>query len=234
MTSFNWVREIQTAFGNSDLPNLRPKFSKIYFGLLWSDQWQTVRTASPGKTRGNLRGVSLHSWDIVSVCVCVCAHIPFYKSVHVCLILFVAWCHLCPQRDILFIRPTPGASTYRSSFSCRQPVDWQGQKQVEANKWCCNALARQQKSSLISPLPLLLIVFLLPQIPVGLFVILANTSKRAGQQTLPRNFTISEGFVLLLMMPILESLVGVYSNCLLVPVARTIPSHQTASDGWLN
>lgn len=51
------------------------------------------------------------------------------------------------------------------------------------------------KSSFISPLPFHLIVSLLVQIPVGLFVILANTSKRAGQQILPRNITVSAGLL---------------------------------------
>lgn len=50
----------------------------------------------------------------------------------------------------------------------------------------------------------------------------------------PKEFRRHPGFVLLLMMPILECLVGVYSHCLLVPLPRTILSHQTASDGWLN
>lgn len=58
-------------------------------------------------------------------------------------------------------------------------------------------------------------------------------SLRAGPQTLQRNFRVKkpsprDGFTFN------DSHIKALGGSLLVPVAWTIPWHQTASDGWLN
>ncbi len=160
--------------------------------------------------------------DTVCVYMCVCAHSPFYKSVHVCLILFLPCCHLCPKRDILLVPPR-GLRIFlqTSSWLTGEETGWSKQMML----W---------QGSLISPLPLLFDGLLFGSDPCWTVCHSYKHLQACRTTNTPKEYHRLWGFVLLLMVPVLESSVGVYSNCLLMPVARTIPSHQTAGDGWLN
>lgn len=169
----------RTAFGNSDLTNLSPKLRKIYSGFTLirsvTDSEDYLSWEKRMKSVGSFTTKPRH-------CLCVCA-CPFLQiSVHVCL-TFVS-----TKRNLGMLHPCRRPCTYLSSFCSRPPVDWQEKKQVGANKWCHSPPPWQ----LPFPLPFHLIVYLLVQIPVGLFVNLSHTSKRAGQQILPRNFTAKQ------------------------------------------
>lgn len=95
-------------------------------------------------------------------------------------------------------------------------------KQVRASKWCRPILLCCSRATL-RPRPLSLLLITTAS-PTGIWTNeQTDTAKRAGQRTLRQNSAVSKGFVLLLMMPILENLVGVYFRCLLVSLPQTIP-----------
>lgn len=215
---------MRAAFGNSDLTNLRPKFSKIYSGLLWSDQWQSDREdrlSWENRIKSMWGGSATKPKHCVcAVCVCVCA-CPFYK----CLSMFV-W-HSCPQMHVSACHRR--RNTYTSSLYRRLPLDWQWRNRLVMPQSSTVAATSNFLSIWVSACWL--------RSPSGcLSVTYAPPSAQDNKysQGISAKNSVSEGVVLLLMMPILERLVGVYSHCLLVPLPRTIPLHQTASDGWLN
>lgn len=149
--------------------------AKIYPGLLWSDQWQTVRAASPGETGWNLWGVSLQSQKY---CLCVCAYMLL--SVHVCLSVH----HSVPVGD--------PARAYAASGADTLLIDRERNMSARTNDatalYCDSQIQFHFSTSFTSWLSACRF-----RSPVGQFVILTNTSKRAGQQTLPRNSTVSKG-----------------------------------------
>lgn len=77
---------------------------------------------------------------------------------------------------------------YISTFSCTLLVDWQGMNEVGANDWCRRSWWWQ-----LNPASFLSFLFAWSsacwfQIPVGLFVILTDTSKRARTAKTPKEF----------------------------------------------
>lgn len=170
--------------------NLRPKFSEIYSGLLWSDQWQTV---SPGKTGWNL--LRFHSKaEALRVCYCVYTHVPLYKRLSLYVWLFVRSCvwhgTICVHKETSRCVPSQQEALHIHKQLRLQPSSWLTGRETGWSKRVMpqsNTVAA--KSSVISPLTFHLIVSLLVQISAGRFVILMNTSRRAWQQILLRNFT---------------------------------------------
>lgn len=162
-------------------------------------------------------------------CHCVCARMPL--SVHVCSIVCSPVCHLCPQRGILACpSPSRRPCTSISSFWCRHPVDWQGTKRTND----ATTLHRDSQIQFHFSTSLTSDCLLVGSDPRRAVCHSCKHFQACRTTNAPKEFHRLRGFVLLLMMPILESLVGVYSHCLLMPLPWTIPSHQTASDGWLN
>lgn len=195
-------------------------------GLLWSDQWQTVRTASWENSFENplrFQPKILFVW----VCVCVCTHAPFYKRLPMYVCVFTMEAFVSTKRQSHLSRR---AYAFISSFYCRRTVDRKRNRLEQTNDATVTMTQTQ-----------------LPFSPSFTFDCKddkqsyrhlnqrADGHRQACRTTnTPKESHRLWGFVLLLMMPILESLVGVYSHCLLMSLPRTIPSHQTASDGWLN
>lgn len=113
------------------------------------------------------------------------------------------------------------AHAFMSSLDWSQTSDRKGNRSQQS-KWCRPTLLCGSRATLCPrPLPLLLIM---TASPTGIWANeQTDTAERAGRRTLRQHSAVSKGFVSLLMMPILENLVGVYSRCLLVPLPQTIP-----------
>lgn len=146
------------------------------------------------------------------VCVCVCPH------------------HLCPQRDSPISVGGPSHSI--NCLYCRRTVDRKR-----------NGLKQTNDAAVLSRGGQIQLLFSPP------FTFYCKDDKQSDRHlnqqadkhlqacrtpNTPKEFLHLRGFVLLLMRPTFESLVGVCSHCLLMSLPQTIPSHQTASDGWLN